>query len=301
MSDVRVEQPATSADGASRTSPGPTKAVHSWSLFRELGRYVAPGSMPSGDMRSGEGPEVAEPNGLALLDLPRALADHGFRSMQLCHFYLPSRDPDYLAELRSAFDESGVALECFLIDDGDLTDPTAGGEQEAWISGWLSVAEQLRAPRARVVAGKRAPTAELLAISAQRLSSLADRHAGTRIVTENWHALLPDAASVNELLDRADGQVGFLVDLGNWSGPDKYTQLAQVASRAETCQAKCRTDADGSLQTDDYRASLQVLRDAEYAGPLALVYDGSDPDEWAKLEEEYALVCDVFASAAAAG
>ena len=296
MSDVRVEQPATSADAIARTAPGPTKAVHSWSLFREMGRYVAPGSMPSGAM-----PEVAEPNGLALLDLPRALADHGFRSVQLCHFYLPTRDPGYLAELRSAFDESGVALECFLIDDGDLTAPTAGEEQEAWISGWLTAAEQLRAPRARVVAGKRAPTVELLATSARRLSSLADRHAGTRIVTENWHALLPDAASVNELLDRADGRVGFLVDLGNWSGPDKYTQLAQVASRAETCQAKCRTDAEGNLEADDYRASLQVLRDAEYAGPLALVYDGGDPHEWAKLEEEYALVCDVFASSAAAG
>jgi sugar phosphate isomerase/epimerase len=216
--------------------------------------------------------------------------------MQLCHFYLPSRDPGYLAELRSAFEESGVALECFLIDDGNLTDPTAGEEQEAWISGWLSVAEQLQAPRARVVAGMHAPTSQLLATSARRLSSLADRHGGTRIVTENWHALLPDATSVNELLDRAGGRIGFLIDLGNWSGPDKYDQLAQVAARAETSQAKCRTDAEGNLQADDYRSALQVLRGVGYAGPLALVYDGNDPDEWAKLEEEYALVCDVFAS-----
>ena len=277
-------------------APGPTKAVHSWSLFRAMGRYVAPGSMPGGAM-----PEVAETRGLRLLELPRELADHGFRSTQLCHFYLPTRDPGYLAELRSAFDAAEVELECFLIDDGDLTDPTAGEQQESWISDWLSVAEQLRAPRARVVAGKRAPTPELLAVSAQRLSSLADRHRGTRVVTENWHALLPDAAAVNELLDRAEGRVGFLVDLGNWSGPDKYAQLALVAERAETCQAKCRTDADGNLQADDYRAALQVLRDAEYAGPLALVYDGSDPDEWAKLEEEYALVCNVFALPGAAG
>ena len=93
---------------------------------------------------------------------------------------------------------------------------------------------------------------------------------------------------------------------GSWStwvtgaGRTKYAQLALVAERAETCQAKCRTDADGNLQADDYRAALQVLRDAEYAGPLALVYDGSDPDEWAKLEEEYALVCNVFALPGAA-
>jgi len=294
MSDLRVDQQATDGNGG-RGALGPTKAVHSWSLFRTMGRYVAPGSMPSGAM-----PEVAEPVGLALLDLPQALADHGFRSMQLCHFYLPTRDPGYLAELRSAFDAADVALECFLIDDGDLTDPAVGEQQASWISGWLSVAAESRAQQARVVAGKQAPTPDLLATSARRLSSLADRHGGTRIVTENWHALLPDAASVNELLDRAGERVGFLLDLGNWSGPDKYTQLAQVASRAETCQAKCRTDASGNLESDDYRLALQVLRDADYAGPLALVYDGSDPDEWTKLEEEYALVREVFDSSDAA-
>jgi hypothetical protein len=48
------------------------------------------------------------------------------------------------------------------------------------------------------------------------------------------------------------------------------------------------------LDIDDYRAALQVLRTGGYAGPLALVYDGADPDEWSKLEEEFAVVSEVF-------
>ena len=55
-----------------------------------------------------------------------------------------------------------------------------------------------------------------------RLVQLAERHTDVRLVTENWHALLPHAAAVNELLDRTGGRVGFLIDLGNWSGPGKY-------------------------------------------------------------------------------
>lgn len=265
------------------------KAVHSWSLFRTLGRYVAPGAMPSGDL-----PENTGGDGLPLLDLPARLAAHGYRSVQLCHFYLPTRESSYLGELRSAFDENQVNLECFLIDDGDLTHSSGGDQQEAWISSWLDVGEELGSPRARVVAGKRPPSAEALDASAGRLRRLADRHAGLRIVTENWHALLPDAASVIGLLDRSEGRVGFLVDLGNWPAPGKYAELAAVAGLAETCQAKCRTDQHGVLDLEDYRASLSVLRDGGYGGSLALVYDGPDPDEWANLEDEFAVVQDVF-------
>ena len=33
---------------------------------------------------------------------------------------------------------------------------------------------------------------------------------------------------------------------------------------------------------------------ADYAGPLAMVYDGADPDEWGKLEEAQAVLRSVF-------
>ena len=266
------------------------KALHSWSLFRTLGRRVAAGSMPSGAI-----PEGGH-RGLSLLELPAALAARDFSSVQLCHFYLTSRDPSYLAEVRSAMADAEVTLGCLLIDDGDLTDPNAGDEQEAWISGWLDVAEQLGTPAARVIAGKRPPTPELLADSARRLRRLAAGHPELRLLTENWHALLPDAASVLQLLELGEDEVGFLVDLGNWSGPTKYVELARVAARAETCQAKCRAGSDGDLDLDDYTRSLEVLRDGGYGGVLALVYDGPDDDEWANLEREFAVVQEVFGS-----
>jgi sugar phosphate isomerase/epimerase len=267
------------------------KAVHSWSLFRTLGRHVAPGSMPSGDL-----PEGGEP-GLDLLDLPAELAARGYRSVQLCHFYLPSIETGYLAELRAAFADADVTLECLLIDDGDLTHPTDGDRQQEWISTWIAVAAELQAGRVRVLAGKQSPTPGALRVSADRLTRLALRFPQLRIVTENWHALLPDSASVNRLLDQTENHVGFLIDLGNWTGPTKYQELAAVAGRAESCQAKVVTDHTGAVDATDYRESLTVLRDAGYNGPLALVYDGPDPDEWAKLDEAFTIVGSVFGDA----
>lgn len=271
----------------STTSPL-VKSVHTWSLFRTLGRYVAPASMPSGDLPEGGNSPIS------LLELPAELARHGYQSIQLCHFYLARRDSDYLAELRAAFTEADVDIECFLIDDGDLTDPQHHQQQLEWISSWIDVAESLGAPRARIIAGKQPPNPSALHTSAHSLLQLADRHHATRLVTENWHALLPDAVQTNALLDSTDGRVGLLVDLGNWEGQTKYAELAAVAARAETCQAKVATESDGSIKEADFRASLNVLKDARYDGPLALVYDGADPDEWDKLDEAFAIVQSVF-------
>jgi sugar phosphate isomerase/epimerase len=271
------------------TSTHPVKAVHSWSLFRTLGSFVAPGSMPMGGLPVGGG----GPDALALLDLPAELARRGYGAFQLAHFYLPSTDPAYLAELRAALADSGVELECLLVDDGDPTDTTGSAPGEEWLSGWLDVAEALGAPRARLVAGKSEPTPLRLDASAAVLGRLADRHPSVRVVTENWHALLPDADSVISLLERTGDRVGFLIDLGNWSGPDKYEQLARVAHLAETCQAKVRV-TDSGIDAEDYRRSLGVLADAGYTGPLAMVYDGPDPDEWGHLEQAYAIITEVF-------
>ncbi|MGJ6979164.1 sugar phosphate isomerase/epimerase family protein [Aestuariimicrobium soli] len=266
-------------------SPKPAKSVHTWSLFRTMGRFVAPGSMPlNRSLTEGGG------GGLDLLELPAALADHGFATAQLCHFYLPRLDDSYVDELRAAFAEAGVELEAFLIDDGDPAHPTEADAQVDWISGWVTIAERLGATRTRVCAGQQLPSPTTLAASAAGLVRLADRHGDTRIVTENWLALLPDAASVNGLLDRTEGRVGFLIDLGNWKGPGKYAELAAVAPRAETCQAKVTTNAAGEIDADDFRACLTVLNEANYTGPLALVHDGPDNDEWGKLDEAYALV-----------
>ena len=227
----------------------PTKAVHTWALHRTLGSFVAAGAMPLGGLPAGGG------GGLALLDLPAELARRGYGAFQLAHFYLPSTDAGYLAELRAATAAAGVELECFLIDDGDPSDTTGAAPGEEWISGWLDVAVALGAPRARVVAGKSEPTPLRLDASATALRSLAD--------------------------------------LGNWRGPGKYDELARVAHLAETCQAKVRMSGT-ELDVEDYRRSLTVLRDAGYAGPLAMVYDGPDPDEWGHLEQAYAVVTDIF-------
>ena len=257
-----------------------SRAVQAWSLHRTLGRFVSEHANPPGD--TGWTPSVPDRSALTLLDLPAELAARGYDTVQLCHFQLPRRDASYLDELRSALSDANVTLDALLVDAGDLVHQTDADAHETWIAGWLDDAGRLGAARGRVVAGEAAPTPELIAASGRRLRRLA-ADSPVRVVTENWKALLPTAAAVHSLLDAAGGQVGLLVDLANWNGADLEAELAAIGGMAETCHAKCRSSADGTLQVDGYRRALAAVLEAGFDGPLALVYDGPDPDEWAAL------------------
>lgn len=173
----------------------PTQAIHTWSLFRTLGSFATPGTMPALEGRT-DGAE----DPVALLGLSALLASHGWRSAQICHFSLPSTDSGYLADLRRAFTAADVALECFLLDHGDLADRAEGERWRAWIDDSIGVAEQLGAPKVRVSAGDQPPSPETIASSAASLRALAAGHQRIRALVENWQGQLVDADSTLGLL-----------------------------------------------------------------------------------------------------
>ena len=165
---------------------------------------------------------------------------------------------------------------------------------EAWIGGWLDAAVALGARRARVCAGRSAPSPAATTESAVRLGRLAASHPGVRVITENWLEMTPNADAVLALLAATGDAVGLMIDLGNWRGPEKYAELAKIAPFAETCHAKCHFTGAGP-DAEDFRASLRTLSAIGYEGPLALIYDGPDDDEWAMLDVEQAIVREFFA------
>ena len=108
-------------------------------------------------------------------------------------------------------------------------------------------------------------------------------------------ALLVGAETTRALLERLEGEVGLLIDTGNWDGPDKYAQIAAVAGGAECSQVKVRESSPGVLDAEDISRSLAALAQAGYSGRLSLVYAGSDDDEWGRLAQMQEIVGRVLA------
>src|SRR5687768_1395848 len=133
----------------------PQLGTSSWSLNRTLGA-------PNFDALQNKTDREPAHNALPLLDLPARLSEMGIRRLEICHFHLPSREPEYLEQLRAALDAAGVELWSLLIDGGDITHPENGARDVEWTKGWIDIAADLGSRHARVIAGKAKPTQENL-------------------------------------------------------------------------------------------------------------------------------------------
>ena len=268
------------------SDPNQRLAVSTWSLHRTLGRLT-----PYGPEANGQVPaRTPAPAALSLLELPARLAAFGIHKVEICHFHLPSREPAYLQQLRTALEKAEVTLWQLLIDAGDITHPEHAARDLAWTESWIDVAASLGATRARVSAGKAEPSTATLATSHAALAHLAEYAAqrNVRLMTENWHNLLARPDHVFTVLDGLD-HIGLLADFGNWGGPTKYADLAQILPRAESTHAKAHFGPEGMDQAD-YIRCLELCRAINFAGPHSLIYDGPDADEWQGLTQERAVV-----------
>jgi sugar phosphate isomerase/epimerase len=269
-------------------STGCRLSVSTWCLHRTLGRpdmYGVEAGFHIPTATHGRGT-------LSLLELPARLATFGIRTLELCHFHLPSLDPGYLAELQAELQAAQVELFSLLIDDGDIIHPTHAERDLAWIRRWIEIADTLGAKHMRVIAGKSAPTQEDLTKSAQELKRLAIlvEEAGMRLMTENWFGVLSTPAAVHELFEQLEDQVGLCLDFGNWNGPGKYRDLREIATYAESCHAKAHFSGPDELDVADYTQCLEITAAANFAGPYTLIYSGPDDDEWAGLAREMQIV-----------
>jgi sugar phosphate isomerase/epimerase len=271
----------------------PKIAVSSWSLHRAIGRtwWDSPAS-PAVEK------EAYGPGGLAILDLPAAVAAHDITRLQLCHFHVRARDGGWIDEFRSALADAGVALTALLIDDGDISDPAERERDIAWTAGWIDTAAALGAKSARVIAGKQKPTPDALAASVDSLRRLAvqGKEAGVRIMTENWLQLLSGPDEVDFVLDAVGDDLGFLADFGNWKGPEKYAALARVMPRAEDTHAKAAFAGPGAMDEADFGRCIAIAIDAGYDGPYTLIYESADDNEWRAIATEESFVRDRLAA-----
>jgi sugar phosphate isomerase/epimerase len=295
-------------------------AVSSYSLHQCLGPIRGTMRGPDGQLQ----PFVwDQPQTMTLLEFPQAAREHlGLGAVEICQFHLPERSPAYLAALKQALRDADVRLLNMPIDVGNISDPNPDyrAEDLAQIEEWMRVAAELGARMVRVnasaplAAGPPAPL-EVTIASFRRLARTA-AGLGLDLLVENHGGITTDPEVIVALVEGV-GRDGLkvLVDIGNFEpmlsvqmavmqgreAPEVdmtplYERLARVAPYAHLVHAKTYgfDDAGRPLRLDTARA-LRVVRDAGFAGPISLEYEGSQGDPWENTRRTLALVEQVFA------
>jgi sugar phosphate isomerase/epimerase len=265
-------------------------AISTWSLHRALGPVYPDLALSDGERRAEDRYGAGE---LSLLEAPAAVAARGIMGLEVCHFHFPRTDADYLGELRGRLDAAGVRPLTLLLDAGDLTAPDAATRQRdlARLKGWVDVAARLGARQVRAIAGDARPGGEAIGWSIAGLGELAGyaKERGVGVITENWRQLALRPADLLAILDGLDGAVGLCADFGNYRGPGKYDDLRAILPRAGSIHAKAEFPRAGELEREDFTRCLDLAREAGFAGPYVLIFDGPG-DEWASLDQMAGVV-----------
>lgn len=257
-------------------------AISSWTVHGALGA-VWNERDESGTMVN---VKPAQAGAMQLLDLPAFIAADGFKVLEICNFHLPSVEDDYLAELRAAIEDAGVTLVNLLIDSGNLSsldDAQWRADIEA-AKRWQDVAVKLGAQGVRIDCGTEAPRPQTMKRSSQALRELIDygERIGLACTTENWRSTSVESENLLSIMQEVDRPLKLCVDFGNAAKTaDKYATMQALLPYASSLH--CKGNFEGNaLDVAEFQHSLSLVRKANFAGHIALIYDGTD-DEWNKV------------------
>lgn len=240
---------------------------------------------------------------LHLSDMPFRAYDLGYRAVELQDLFLWPRPPgrlrrllgrkaepivpgqyDRKALLRTHLNRhrSGTKLVCWSIDS-DLTSEDVT-TQKAYLAAAIEAAHFLNAPIIRLtLGGTRHDRAGFeRAVELIRNVLPVAMAFELKLAIENHGGLSGDPATLIEFVERFHSPfVGVCLDFGNFEdltglGAAAPTEpVRSLAPYAIHVHAKSRAfKPDGEESTIDYRACLDALKDAKYAGAISIEYEG---------------------------
>ncbi len=235
-------------------------------------------------------------------------AEHGCAGAELTSYYFPPNvSAEYLLRVRRHAFLRGVAISGTSV--GNSFTMGAGPEREkqiALVKQWVDNASVLGTSHIRVFAGSAAkdqPKDEAVrnCIGAlEECGEYAGRH-GVFLGIENHGGIVAEPAGLLEIVKAVKSPwVGVNLDTGNFHGTDPYAELAECAPYAVNVQVKSeirRAGAKGNEAADLGRV-VQILRDANYQGWVALEYEAKE-DSWTAVPDLLGKLSALMGSAAA--
>lgn len=227
---------------------------------------------------------------ITLFDFLDYCANQGLEGAEVTSYYFPeSFDEAYLRQLKRHAFLRGISISGSAVGNNFVVPAGPRRDQQiADVKKWVTHCALLGAPHIRVFAGPVVKEMELsaakkLAITAlEECAEFAGRH-GIFLGLENHHGIVAEPEDLLDIVKAVNSPwFGINLDTGNFYTDDPYADLARCAPYAVNVQVKMeiRRRAEKEKSRADLRRLIQILRDANYQGWVALEHEVRE-DPWA--------------------
>ena len=236
---------------------------------------------------------------MSLVDFPGvAVRDFSIRCVEVNSLFFRYAEPGdvahspiaggFTADLRRAADDAGVEVFSIAVDrHGDLsaTDESERRDAVECHRKWFEVCNLLGCSVLRANSGGMncditPKHIDQCTASFATLAELGQAH-GVKVVMENHWGLSEDADRMVQIIRWVNSPwMGALPDFGNFpAGVDRYEALAKLAPYAMNVHAKFQSfDQQGQDPNLDTARVMSIFKQANYAGPFIIEYEGQEDD-----------------------
>jgi sugar phosphate isomerase/epimerase len=228
-------------------------------------------------------PKTGKPT-MTLDDFIDLAAGINLDAVELTAYYFPETTPEYLAHLKGRCTRLGLDISGTAVGNNFcVPDPDKLKSEIDSVKKWTEVTARLGGKTMRIFAGNIAKgdneeTARQRCIAA--IGEACDHAAkyGVYLALENHGGITGTCDQILALVTAVKHDwFGVNLDTGNFHTPDPYADLTRLAPYAVTVQVKTEIQRTGmKKEPADLKRLIDILRDTNYRGYVALEYEGDE-------------------------
>ncbi|TWT62717.1 sugar phosphate isomerase/epimerase family protein [Rubinisphaera italica] len=263
-----LTNPALAIEPFARKEPGPMKlSLAAYSFRKELTA------------------QKGKPAEMTLFDLVDYCRDQDVPGVELTSYYFPTDfDDAYLLDLKQHCHTAGISISGGAIRNDFCVEPAKLQSQLDEVEKWIKAYATLGAPAIRIFAGKvqkGSTTEEAIqrcATACNTACEIAAQH-GIFLALENHGGITASPEDMLKIVKQVESPwFGVNFDSGNFRNfGNVYAELAKIAPYAVNAQVKVEIWQNDRKVPADLSKIVNVLKEANYGGWVALEYEAAEP------------------------
>jgi sugar phosphate isomerase/epimerase len=219
---------------------------------------------------------------MTLLDFIDLAAWAPLDAVELTSYYFADTSSEYLKKLKARCQQHGLAISGVPVGNNFcVRDEAKLRSQIQLVKDWTERAAQLGAPTVRIFAGSLEAGDTLKQAQKRVIAAIEEccEHAhkqGVTLALENHGGITDTAEHLLELVKPVTSKaLGVNIDTGNFRTADPYADIQTIAPYGAVAQIKTEVYPNNKKEPADLARLIQILKDAQFQGYVALEYEGA--------------------------